>query len=187
MGSGTRPKKGATAPPSTPGPSSSSRPNPMVGMQQVPSLLNRLDRLERRGVRWTAEEVAACYTMEQFLDYLEARQDDGTEAAPATASKSAGAPLPTTGAPPPTTGTATAPASSTTADGRPEPRGKIAVTGGQSPQMKVPISRKINPRALLRHLKLRRRTIPPRRELICQPRMRQGSQRWIAISFRVLC
>eukprot|EP00439_Symbiodinium_sp_Y106_P066988 s4464_g11.t1 len=38
-------------------------------------LLSRLDRLERQGVRWTAEEVASCYTMEQFLDYLEDRQE----------------------------------------------------------------------------------------------------------------
>ena len=45
-------------------------------------LLNRIDRLKRRGVRWTAEEVAGCYTMEQFLDYLEARGDDEAEAAP---------------------------------------------------------------------------------------------------------
>eukprot|EP00439_Symbiodinium_sp_Y106_P083325 s561_g23.t1 len=110
----------------------------MVGMQQVPSLLNRLDRLERRGVRWTAEEVAACYTMEQFLDYLEARQDDGTEAAPATASKSAGAPPPTTGAPPPTTGTATAPASSTAADGRPVPPDEGADQPEDQPSSSTP-------------------------------------------------
>ena len=45
-------------------------------------LLNRIDRLKRRGVKWTAEEVAGCYTMEQFLDYLEARGDDEAEAAP---------------------------------------------------------------------------------------------------------
>eukprot|EP00439_Symbiodinium_sp_Y106_P083626 s561_g23.t2 len=108
----------------------------LVGL--VPSLLNRLDRLERRGVRWTAEEVAACYTMEQFLDYLEARQDDGTEAAPATASKSAGAPPPTTGAPPPTTGTATAPASSTAADGRPVPPDEGADQPEDQPSSSTP-------------------------------------------------
>ena len=58
--------------------------------------LNRLGSLERQGVRWTAEEVASCYTMEQFLDYLEDRQvAEAERAAPTTASKSAGAPPPT--------------------------------------------------------------------------------------------
>ncbi|CAE7250266.1 ATJ20 [Symbiodinium sp. CCMP2592] len=90
-------------------------------------LLNRLERLERRGVTWTQEEVRNCYTMEQFLDYLEARADAEAERAePTTASKSAGAP-PSTGAPPPSDptsstspGTSSAP-SGTTADGRPGP------------------------------------------------------------------
>ncbi|CAE7471774.1 unnamed protein product [Symbiodinium sp. CCMP2592] len=50
-------------------------------------LLNRLERLERRGVTWTQEE--------QFLDYLEARVNaDAERAEPTTASKSAGAPPP---------------------------------------------------------------------------------------------
>ncbi|CAE7836995.1 ATJ20 [Symbiodinium sp. CCMP2592] len=90
-------------------------------------LLNRLERLERQGVTWTQEEVGNCYTMEQFLDYLEARVGAEAERAePTTASKSAGAPPPT-GVPPPSgptastsTGTSSAP-SGTTADGRPEP------------------------------------------------------------------
>eukprot|EP00439_Symbiodinium_sp_Y106_P084358 s126_g25.t1 len=87
-------------------------------------LLNRLDRLERQGVRWTAEEVASCYTMEQFLDYLEDRQvAEAERAAPTTASKSAGAPPPDPH--PPTTSsmpTSSPSATSTTADGRPVPR-----------------------------------------------------------------
>ncbi|CAE7583712.1 unnamed protein product [Symbiodinium sp. CCMP2592] len=90
-------------------------------------LLNRLERLERQGVTWTQDEVGNCYTMEQFLDYLEARVDAEAERAePTTASKSAGAPPPS-GVPPPSgptastsTGTSSAP-SGTTADGRPEP------------------------------------------------------------------
>ncbi|CAE7492834.1 GLT8D1, partial [Symbiodinium sp. CCMP2592] len=82
-------------------------------------LLNRLERLERRGVTWTQEE--------QFLDYLEARVNaDAERAEPTTASKSAGAPPPP-GVPPHTGTTASTPSgtssapSGTTADGRPEP------------------------------------------------------------------
>ncbi|CAE7245307.1 unnamed protein product [Symbiodinium sp. CCMP2592] len=64
-------------------------------------LLNRLERLERQGVTWTQDEVGNCYTMEQFLDYLEARVNaDAERAEPTTASKSAGAPPPS-GVPPP--------------------------------------------------------------------------------------
>ena len=33
------------------------------------AVMGGLLRLERRGVRWTAEEVAGRYTMEQFPDY----------------------------------------------------------------------------------------------------------------------
>ncbi|CAE7232582.1 unnamed protein product [Symbiodinium sp. CCMP2592] len=82
-------------------------------------LLNRLERLERRGVTWTQEE--------QFLDYLEARVNaDAERAEPTTASKSAGAPPPP-GVPPHTGTTASTPSgtssapSGTPADGRPEP------------------------------------------------------------------
>ncbi|CAE7342193.1 unnamed protein product [Symbiodinium sp. CCMP2592] len=89
-------------------------------------LLNRLERLERQGVTWTQDEVGDCYTMEQFLDYLEARvRADAERAEPTTASKSAGAP-PHTGAPPQgnaTSSTSTASSSaptSTTAAGRPD-------------------------------------------------------------------
>ncbi|CAE7278645.1 unnamed protein product [Symbiodinium microadriaticum] len=49
------------------------------------------DRLERRDVTWTQEDVAGCITMEQFLDYLEARadQEDAPTSAAGTASKAA--------------------------------------------------------------------------------------------------
>ena len=101
-----------------------------LGRSHRLQLLSRLDRLERQGVRWTAEEVASCYTMEQFLDYLEARRESEV-AAPATASKSAGAPP---SGPPPSTptpmSTSSPSATSTTADGRPVPH----AGGGDPPE-----------------------------------------------------
>ena len=44
-----------------------------------------VDRLERQGVTWTTEEVADCITMEQFLDYLEARAAEQGGTAPTSA------------------------------------------------------------------------------------------------------
>ncbi|OLP88855.1 hypothetical protein AK812_SmicGene29723 [Symbiodinium microadriaticum] len=66
-----------------------------LGRSHRLGLLDRLDRLERRGFTWTQEEVDNCLTMEQFLDYLEARginQSDAPSSTPGTASKSSGAP-----------------------------------------------------------------------------------------------
>ena len=37
-------------------------------------LLRRLSAFKRRVVQWTQEEVESCMTMEQFLDYLDARE-----------------------------------------------------------------------------------------------------------------
>ncbi|OLP80382.1 hypothetical protein AK812_SmicGene39225 [Symbiodinium microadriaticum] len=66
-----------------------------LGRSHRLGLLDRLDRLERRGFTWTQEEVDNCVTMEQFLDYLEVRgvnQPDAPSSSPGTASKSSGAP-----------------------------------------------------------------------------------------------
>ncbi|CAE7539990.1 GLT8D1 [Symbiodinium necroappetens] len=68
-----------------------------LGRSHRLGLLDRLHRLEQRGVTWTQEDVDRCLTMERFLDYLEnreAHQPDAPSETPGTASKSAGAPPP---------------------------------------------------------------------------------------------
>ncbi|OLP79371.1 hypothetical protein AK812_SmicGene40346 [Symbiodinium microadriaticum] len=64
-----------------------------LGRSHRLGLLDRLHRLEQRGVSWTQEDVDRCRTMERFLDYLEnreAHQPDAPSETPGTASKSAG-------------------------------------------------------------------------------------------------
>eukprot|EP00439_Symbiodinium_sp_Y106_P070388 s1068_g12.t1 len=158
--------------------------------------LNRLERLERQGVTWTAEEVAQFVTMEQFLDYLEARNAGHAGAAPADAPATTSRPQQVPAAremerAPPRTGststaetaggssarpdgtpvhTASPPTGSssaaTTADGRP------VAPGGHD----MPISRKDTPRRLLPALRaqawgMRNMVIIP-----CPQRMPPGTQ-----------
>ena len=41
--------------------------------------------MEQQGVGWSTDEVSSCFTMEQFLDYLELRVEASNDtAAPAT-------------------------------------------------------------------------------------------------------
>ena len=165
-----------------------------LGRSHRLQLLSRLDRLERQGVRWTAEEVASCYTMEQFLDYLEARRESEV-AAPATASSQQALrprvhphllPLLCQRAPrrrllPPRTGGQFLMLEEAI-------RRKIEMMGGQSRKKIATISRKFTLRALLQHLRrLSRERIPPDREQTCPPQTMLGSLRWIDFFFKVFC
>ncbi|CAE7227233.1 unnamed protein product, partial [Symbiodinium sp. CCMP2456] len=62
-----------------------------LGREHRLRLLRRLHELERAGVEWTQEEIEASLTMEQFLDYIEEReQEKADRVASTTASKAAG-------------------------------------------------------------------------------------------------
>ncbi|CAE7320994.1 unnamed protein product, partial [Symbiodinium sp. CCMP2456] len=47
-----------------------------LGHEHRLRLLRRLHELERAGVEWTQEEIEASLTMEQFLDYIEEREQE---------------------------------------------------------------------------------------------------------------
>ena len=71
-----------------------------LGRSHRLSLLDRLDRIEQRGVTWTQEEVDGCLTMEQFLDpgssdpRTTTTSNDETLETPSAATKAPGAPPP---------------------------------------------------------------------------------------------